>query len=219
MSKGIGRLITRLGHDEAITRLEPVVIAFTTGPPPIKGTWAGFMTTPEELHTVFYAFKNAHVLAKSTGSFSDIALRNSLRPGFNVTFTDFMDYVELASRKDQTLPFRAGMDYFRKPATTPKAATTRSQLTAPEKFTAKQGTEKGMVICSAAGVPGAKGFEIQFTAGDPMDESTWKHYMVYGGASKMIMNGLEPGTYTIRVRAIRSNEWGPWSHYITMLVF
>lgn len=218
MNNGIGRLISRLSHDDAIIRLEPVVIAFNTGEAPIKGEWAGFMTTPAELKAVFYTFKDAHVRAKSTGSFSDTAERNNLRTGFNATFTDFMDYVGLATRKDPTLPYRAGMDYFRKP-TAAKAPLTRNALTAPDKFTAKQGTEKGMVVCSALGVPGARGFEIMYTDGDAMDESTWKHYLVYGGASKMVVNGLDPGKmYTFRVRAIRSNEWGPWSHYITMLV-
>lgn len=215
---GIGRIIVRLGHDDAIIRLEPVVVAFTTGEPPIKGAWAEFMTTPGQLKVVFYTFKEAHLLAKSTGSFAAIAERNALRPPFNDTFTDFMDYVALAARKDPSLPYRAGMDYFRKPAS-PKVPVTRSPLTAPEKFTAKPGQEKGMVVCSALGVDGAKGFELQFNTGDPMDESAWKHYLVYGGASKMIVSGLEPGkVYTFRVRAIRSNEWGPWSHYITMLV-
>jgi hypothetical protein len=207
-----------MGHDEVILRLEPVVVAFTTGEPPIKGAWAGFMTLPEQLGTVFYTFKSAHVKAKSTGSYSDIAERNALRPVLNVTFTDFMDYVELASRKDPSVPYRAGMDYFRKPAAV-KTPAIRTTLTAPEKFTAKQGPEKGMVICSSLSVSGARGFEIMYTYGDAMDESSWKHYMVYGGTSKMIVAGLEPGnSCTFRVRAIRSNEWGPWSHYITMLV-
>ncbi|HJV64505.1 MAG TPA: fibronectin type III domain-containing protein [Geomonas sp.] len=218
MSNGIGRLISRLSHDDVIIRLEPIVVAFTTGEPPIKGGWAGFMTTPDELKSVFYTFKDAHVRAKSTGSFSDIAERNSLRPVFNATFTDFMDYVDLATRKDPSLPYRAGMDYFRKPAAA-KTPVTRTALTAPDKFSAKQGPEKGMVICSALSVPGARGFEIMLTDGDALDESTWKHHLVYGGASKMIVTGLDPGKmYTFRVRAIRSNEWGPWSHYITMLV-
>ena len=207
-------ILTRLNHTEALQKIEPMVVAFTTANP-IEGPWPSCISPPDVMKAVFDRFRDTNNLAL-TGSHIGIAERNALRPGFNETFIDVADFVELAARKDETLPFRAGLEFFWKAG---RSNSIHLPLTSMKKFTAINGTERGTVIAKASGVPNTHSVEIQITYGDPTVEANWIHFSTHNTASKMILRNLEAGKLcSFRARVVGTNEYGPWSQYISLIV-
>jgi len=213
MGANITTLLNRMNHGEAIIRTEPIVVAFTTGTP-IVGPIPSCIASPEELKATFERFREVHQGAE-TGEHMKTAERNLLRPAFNTMFIDLADFVELASRKDPAVPFRAGFDYFWRAR---KGSTAHSSLGDLPTFTMVNAPESGTVICKVNGVAGAKSFEIWFTYGDPTVEANWSHLAVRGGA-KMVLKNLEAGRLcSLRIRAVGTNQSGPWSHHVSLIV-
>ena len=213
MGANIRTKITRLSHAEAIQKVEPVVTAFTTTNP-IPGPWPSFISTPEQMKEIFDRFLTVHKLAE-TGNHLSVAERNALRPGFNETFIDVADLVELAARKDETLPYRAGLEALWKAG----RSSSHVSLNSLKNFTATNGPERATVIAKASGVPSTHSVEIQITYGDPTVEGNWIHFSSHNTASKMILRNLEVGkNCSLRARIVGSNEYGPWSQYISLIV-
>lgn len=213
MGANLRSLITRMTHAEAITRTEPVVTAFTNGTP-IEGPIPSCLIQPSQLKSLYENFREVNQGAE-TGDHAKTAERNLLRPAFNDAFIDLADFVELASRKDPALPYRAGFDYFWR---TRKSGTTHSALAVPPTFTIANGPERGTVIGKVNAVAGAKSYEIQFTYGDPTVEANWSYLTVSGG-TKIVIKNLEAGRLcSVRIRAVGTKETSPWSHHISLTV-
>lgn len=213
MTAKITTMITRMSHSEAIVRTEPIVDAFTKGNP-IQGPMPSFIVVGEELKGVHDRFKDVHREAE-TGNHTSVAERNALRTPFNQVFIDLTDFIELASRKDPTLPYRAGCEYFWHK----KNSTTRLAATATPTLTMDNTHERGVVSGKVTPVAGAKSYLMEYTYGDPTVESNWSHLAVHATASKMISRNLEAGrTCSFRVRAVGTNGTGPWSNYVTLII-
>ena len=215
MGANIATFLLRMSHSEAIVKTEPVVDAFTQEPYPIPGPIPSFLTVGPALRSAFEQLKEAQKGAE-TGDHMKTAARNALRIPYNQIIIDLADFVELASRKDPTLPYKAGLEYFWRKRSSTSHAT--AVLTAPT-LTVVNGPDRGTVIGKATPVAGAKSYEMQYTYGDPTVESNWSYLKVHGRASKMIIRALEAGrTCSLRVRGVGTSEPGPWSNYITLIV-
>ncbi|QWV92453.1 hypothetical protein KP004_14740 [Geomonas oryzisoli] len=208
-------MLTRMSHSEAIVRVEPIVEAFTTGNP-IQGPIPSFLVVGDELKSIYEHFKEVHRGAE-TGNHTMVAERNSLRPPFNQVFIDIMDFVELASRKDPTLPYRAGCEYFwHKKATPVRTVAVGKNIPV---LTVSNLNERGAVLGKMKGVGKAKSIEMQYTYGDPTVEANWAHLAVQPTAGKMITRNLEPGrNCSLRGRAVATAGVSPWSNYVTLII-
>lgn len=215
MGANITTMITRMNHSEVIVRVEPVVNAFANGNP-IGGTLPTFLVVGDELRSVYDHFREAHRGAE-TGEHTKIAERNTLRPHFNQVFIDIIDFVELASRKDPTLPYRAGCEYFWHKKSSPiRTATVSKNIPV---LTVSNLNERGAVLGKVTGVAKAKSYEMQYTYGDPTFEANWGHLAVHPTASKMISRNLEAGkNCSLRVRAVATTGVSPWSNCVTLII-
>ncbi|QXE90924.1 hypothetical protein [Geomonas subterranea] len=204
-----------MSHSEVIVRAEPIVDAFTTGNP-IQGPTPSFLVVGDPLRNMYEHFKEVHRGAE-TGNHTMVAERNSLRPPFNQVFIDIMDFVELAARKDPTLPYRAGCEYFwHKKASPIRTVAVGKNIPT---LTVSNLNERGAVLGKVTGVAKARSYEMQYTYGDPTVEANWGHLAVHPTASKMVSRNLEAGkNCSLRVRAVATTGVSPWSNYVTLII-
>ncbi|WP_026841721.1 fibronectin type III domain-containing protein [Citrifermentans bremense] len=119
---------------------------------------------------------------------------------------------KLGSTQDPTVPEKLGLG----PVAT-KTSAVKSRLAKPENFKLKYGSRDGEMMGTVSSVKGAKMFEIWGCMGDPNLEENWTLLAAAPNCTGIVVKGLIPGTkYWFRIRAMRHNELGPWSNYITL---
>jgi hypothetical protein len=124
-----------------------------------------------------------------------------------------MGMVKAASRVDPSLPEKFGVEL----ATT-TFPTSPPLLTKPDRFKMEYSEKSGELTASIAYTKAAKTIEIWGCIGDPNDESNWRLLSASHTCTGIKVTGLTPGTkYWFRARAVRGNETGPWSNYLTMM--
>ncbi|GFO68672.1 hypothetical protein GMLC_22510 [Geomonas limicola] len=75
----------------------------------------------------------------------------------------------------------------------------------------------GQPVVSFSKVPGAKGYQIWVSNGDPSIESNWMLFESSSTCRGIILSGLDRGTFHwLRIRANRGNQTGPWSASISL---
>lgn len=126
-----------------------------------------------------------------------------------------MGLAKLAAAQDPTVPEKLGLGPVASSST--RTSSARPRLSKPENFKLKYGTKDGEMLGTVSYVKGAKMFEIWGCTGDPNLEENWNLLAAAPNCTGIAVKGLTPGTkYWFRIRAVRSNEVGPWSNYITL---
>jgi hypothetical protein len=75
----------------------------------------------------------------------------------------------------------------------------------------------GQIHASVAKVAGAKGYQVWACDGDPNLESNWRLAASSSTCKGMVLTGLNRGKINwLKIRGMRGNVAGPWSHYICL---
>ncbi|MCM0084234.1 hypothetical protein L4X63_21865 [Geomonas sp. Red32] len=214
MSQGKS-LLAPLADADALSLMRPAVAVYNSPDSPFSVIPAQFHQ-PAEVQTAYDVFKAKYEAAHPNEPPQTTQDRKAQRKEFNETMGCFLDLVELASRKDPSLPARFSLHTLSSLKTKPssKLSETSSpslQLQAVDKIL-------NTVQCK---VPGGakKGIEVHLTYDDPSNESNWQRFDSFFHA-KFQMAGLISGkrAYLRGRYVLAKGKKGPWSEMVSIMV-
>lgn len=198
----------KIPHAEMLPKAATVTKAYTEE---VHAYLLSLLTSPvgyRQANDRFLASYNASLL----GDPEKVAACEADRKELDHQHSLLIGLAKLAAPQDPSLPEKLGLGPL--PA---KAGNGTSRLLKPENFRLTHGIIDGEMLGSVGYIKGARMFEIWGCEGDPNLEVNWKLLAASPNCTGIHVKGLTPGTkYWFRIRAIRGNETGPWSDYITL---
>jgi len=120
---------------------------------------------------------------------------------------------KLAALQDPSIPEKLGLGQLGV-----KTVAVATAIPKPSNFRLAHSMNNGEMTGSVSSIKGVRMFEIWGCEGDPNLEQNWRLMAASPNCQRIAIKGLTPGTkYWFRVRAVRGNETGPWSNYITLM--
>ena len=201
--------ITALSNPEVIPKIAALLAALAKDPSLYRMVTAITPSLEEltEIHETHQTVYNA------SGSGDPEILRQlqAARKRMDYKYGIFFSLLKHAAVENPDLPAKLGVSQSK-----PKKVA--AQMTSPLNPRARHMETSGKMLLKVDPVKGAKSYDISICQGDPSIEANWKHCGVGTKASRLLVEGLVPGTtYWFRVRAIGSKGPGPWSQFVCIM--
>jgi hypothetical protein len=144
------------------------------------------------------------------GDRGKISTRKAARAKLTAMLTVLAPFLEIAADYRRSTLGLTGYDLKKDARTKPSEAIT---LLFPQKLRVSHGRFSGLVVATARTVPGASGYEMAWTEGDPTDAATWQQGPYSAGSTHIEIAGRTVGkTLTVRMRAHFGRKGpGSWS--------
>jgi hypothetical protein len=209
------KLLAPLSDADALAVMKLGVSLYSSPDSPLKSLPEQFVQPPDT-QKAYDAFKAIFEAAHPNESRQDAFQRAAQRKSYNETMGDFIDLVEVGSKRAPNLLSVYCFDVLLQGK--PKAAGKAAQILVPSLTLRAEDKKQGVVGCKVHGGV-KKGLEVQYAYEDPTNEANWQHNDAYVNAN-FIMGGLTSGRRAyVRGRYIYSKGVkGPWSEMVSIMV-
>lgn len=154
-----------------------------------------------------------HVAAD--GAKSTIRERDKIAEELIGLLDEMASALESAAARDPEALYSTGFNISDERRSIPRE---KPRLVQPIDFNVMNSPEPAKAVATASSMVGAIIQEIHINRGDPAVEADWLHKVNCPDASKMVMEGLQPGNTFFRMRYFSQEGPGPWSAVVSVTI-
>ena len=198
---------SNVSHPEMILKSATMADLFT----PEKLAYIFSLIPTPESYTELHNRMEANYPAALRGDPEKVKEFEADRKAVNLELSLIHGLAKLVAVKDPTVPETLGLG-----VATEKSAPATISLTGPRDFKVVYDPE-GHLMASVTRVPGAKGYQVWACEGDPNVEANWRLAASSSNCRGIVIAGLNRGkSNVLKIRAMRGNDAGPWSNWVSL---